>query len=99
MTDPRLPYSGGRHRDPIPDAPALVTERLSAAYPGTKPIWFHSINDDRLMRALYDYIDALIAADTFVLPAAPLAVLAFNGFAWGASLHGDQPFFLLDSVG
>jgi cobaltochelatase CobN len=64
-----------------------------------QPIWFHSINDETLIRALYDYIDALLAADAFVLPAARLDVLAFNGFAWGASLHGDQAYLPLDSVG
>lgn len=35
MSDPRFPYSCGRHADPQPDAPALATDRLSVRYPGT----------------------------------------------------------------
>ena len=34
MNDPRLPYSRGRHADPVDDAPALLTESLVVAYPG-----------------------------------------------------------------
>ena len=64
-----------------------------------QPIWFHSINDERLIIAIYDYIDALLAANTFVLPSAPLSQFVFNGFAWGASLDGDQVYLPLDSVG
>lgn len=64
-----------------------------------QPIWFHSINDESLILAVYDYIDVLLAADRFVLPSAPLAALAFNGFAWGASLTGDQAYLPLEIVG
>lgn len=64
-----------------------------------QPIWFHSINDDSLIRAVYDYIDTLLKADTFVLPAAPLSALIFNGFAWGTALSSDQTYLPLDSVG
>lgn len=35
MSDPRFPYSRGRHADPVPGAPALATDRLSVCYPGT----------------------------------------------------------------
>lgn len=35
MSDPRFPYSRGRHADPVPEAPALATDRLSVCYPGT----------------------------------------------------------------
>ncbi len=34
MNDPRLPYSRGRHADPVDGAPALLTEALVVAYPG-----------------------------------------------------------------
>ena len=34
MNDPRLPYSRGRHADPVAGAPALLTEVLVVAYPG-----------------------------------------------------------------
>jgi len=36
MSDPLFPYSRGRHADPTPDAPALVTDRLTVCYPGTQ---------------------------------------------------------------
>jgi cobaltochelatase CobN len=64
-----------------------------------QPIWFHSINDETLIRAIYDYIDALLKADRFVPPAAPLDALTFNGFAWGASISGDHAYLPLESVG
>jgi len=35
MSDPRFPYSRGRHAAPDPAAPALATDRLSVCYPGT----------------------------------------------------------------
>ncbi|MFO0823973.1 MAG: ABC transporter ATP-binding protein [Gemmataceae bacterium] len=35
MSDPRFPYSRGRHAGPVPNAPALVTERLTVGYPGS----------------------------------------------------------------
>lgn len=34
MNDPWLPYSRGRHADPVDGAPALLTEVLRVAYPG-----------------------------------------------------------------
>jgi manganese/zinc/iron transport system ATP- binding protein len=36
MNDPWLPYSHGRHADPVADAPALETDRLSVCYPTTR---------------------------------------------------------------
>ncbi len=44
MSEPMLPYSGGRHNDPIPGAPALVVERLSVAYPGTKRLALRDVS-------------------------------------------------------
>lgn len=34
MSVPRLPYSHGRHVDPVAGAPALLTDGLTVAYPG-----------------------------------------------------------------
>jgi len=64
-----------------------------------QPIWFHSINDEALIHAVYDYIDHLFAAGQFVLPTGALAALTFNGFAWGASLSVDPVYLPLDGVG
>lgn len=35
MSDPWLPYSRGRHAEPVDGAPALLAEALSVLYPGT----------------------------------------------------------------
>ncbi|HEY3068141.1 MAG TPA: (2Fe-2S) ferredoxin domain-containing protein [Methylomirabilota bacterium] len=45
-------------------------------------LWFHSINDAPLVRALYDYVDAMIAADHCLPAPAPLAALQFTASAW-----------------
>src|SRR3954465_14085605 len=47
-----------------------------------RPYWFHSLNDDALIVALYDYIEALLAAEHHVAPPPLLAPHLFNGFAW-----------------
>jgi cobaltochelatase CobN len=53
-----------------------------------RPLWFHSLNDETLIVALYDYIEALLAADQIVPPPEILAPHIFNGFAWdGAPQH------------
>jgi cobaltochelatase CobN len=47
-----------------------------------RPIWFHSVNSDRLILAIYDYIEAMLAADRYLPPPPALADHIFNGFAW-----------------
>lgn len=47
-----------------------------------RPYWFHSLNDDALVVALYDYIDALLADGPHAAPPAALVPHIFNGFAW-----------------
>ncbi|MBM3983395.1 MAG: ABC transporter ATP-binding protein [Planctomycetes bacterium] len=44
MSDPRFPYSRGRHADPVPDAPALATDRLSVCYPGTDRVALRNVS-------------------------------------------------------
>jgi cobaltochelatase CobN len=45
-------------------------------------LWFHSVNDESLVRALYDHVEAMIAAGR-CLPAPPgLAALQFTASAW-----------------
>ena len=50
-----------------------------------RPYWFHSLNDDGLILALYDFIDQLLVSDADVLPPAVLVPHIFNGFAWDGS--------------
>jgi len=49
MSDPWLPYSGGRHVPPVPNAPALATDRLTVCYPDTGHVALRdvSIHADR----------------------------------------------------
>jgi len=47
-----------------------------------RPIWFHSINSDHLILAVFDYIDAMLAADRYLPPPPALTQHVFNGFAW-----------------
>ena len=58
-----------------------------------RPIWFHSINSERLILTIFDYIDSMLAADRY-LPSPPaLANHIFNGFAWdgnAAQEHGSR---------
>ncbi len=55
-----------------------------------RPIWFHSLNDEALIPAIYDYIDAMLAADRYLPPPAVLAPHVFNGFAWEGMIDGAQ---------
>jgi cobaltochelatase CobN len=47
-----------------------------------RPIWFHSVNSDRLILAIFDYIEAMLTADRYLPPPPTLARHVFNGFAW-----------------
>jgi cobaltochelatase CobN len=48
----------------------------------SQPMWFHSINDEALVRAVYDYIEAMVTADHYLEPPAALLPLTFDGFTW-----------------
>jgi cobaltochelatase CobN len=45
-------------------------------------VWFHSINDEARIVALYDYIDAMLAADAYLPPPPALAAYHFTSFTW-----------------
>lgn len=56
-------------------------------------LWFHSVNDAWLVRAIFDHIEAMVRADRF-LPLPPeLIEYAFNYYTWDAAqplpLHPD----------
>jgi len=44
MSDPLFPYSHGRHTAPDPVASALVTDRLSARYPGSSRLALRNVS-------------------------------------------------------
>lgn len=55
-----------------------------------RPIWFHSINADHLILALFDYIEAMLAADRSLPPPPGLVNHAFNGFGWTGGLPPED---------
>jgi len=59
-----------------------------------RPIWFHSVNDEALIRAIYDYIEAMVEADRYLPPPAALTPHVFNGFAWQGSADGGAEITL-----
>jgi cobaltochelatase CobN len=52
-----------------------------------RPIWFHSMNRERLVLALYDYIETLVAAQAYVPPPPALATYQFSAFKWDGDSH------------
>jgi len=51
--------------------------------------WFHTIDSDALVRALYDHIDAMLAADACLPPPAALAPHHFTASTWQARPDGQ----------
>lgn len=49
-----------------------------------KPIWFHSINSEGQVLTIYDYIEQMLAADSYLPPPSELAPNVFEGFDWNA---------------
>lgn len=53
--------------------------------------FFHSMNHESQVLALWDYIDAQVAADRYLPPPPELAEYAFNAFSWEAGTTGHLP--------
>ena len=47
-----------------------------------RPVWFQSINGEAQIRALFDYIDQMLAADGYLPPPPQLADYVFTYYAW-----------------
>ena len=45
-------------------------------------LWFHSVNSEAVVLALYDYVEALLDADSLLPPPPPLAALQFSAHTW-----------------
>lgn len=61
-------------------------------------IWFHSLNSDELVLALYDYIEEMVKARRYLSPPPPLSDHVFVGYAPVGELEGKsgrQPTRLL----
>ncbi|MEO1164870.1 MAG: cobaltochelatase subunit CobN [Chloroflexota bacterium] len=46
------------------------------------PIWFQSINTEALIRAIFDYIDAMLEADKYLPPPPNLTDYVFDYYTW-----------------
>jgi cobaltochelatase CobN len=45
-------------------------------------VWFHSVNSEWHVRAIYDYIEQMLEADRFLAPPAELAEYVFQFYTW-----------------
>jgi nitrile hydratase accessory protein len=45
-------------------------------------LWFQGMNEERLVLALYDYIERMLDVDSYLPPLEPLASLQFTASAW-----------------
>jgi cobaltochelatase CobN len=52
-------------------------------------LWFHSINSESLVRALYDHVDAMLEADACLTVPAALAPYQFTASAWQSRPDGQ----------
>ncbi len=52
-----------------------------------RPTFFHSVNTEHLVIALFDYIEAQVEAGAYLPPPPELAPYAFSGFSWDGATH------------
>lgn len=45
-------------------------------------VWFHSVNSEWHVRAIYDYIEQMLEADRFLAPPAELTEFVFQFYSW-----------------
>ncbi|MCF2487547.1 cobaltochelatase subunit CobN [Dyadobacter sp. CY347] len=48
-------------------------------------VWFHSINNDWQILAIFDYIESMVQADRYLVPPADLAEYVFQFYTWKGS--------------
>ncbi len=57
-----------------------------------RPVWFQSINTEAQVREIYDYLDAMLAADGFLPPPPQLCEYVFDYYRWNHTNHvSDLP--------
>jgi cobaltochelatase CobN len=61
--------------------PCALANVVSLVFDG-RSVWFHSINSPWQVRQIFDYIDAMLAADRFLQPASELSEFVFNYYDW-----------------
>ena len=55
-----------------------------------REVWFHTITSDAQVLAIYDYIDAMVAADRYLPPPHALAPNVFSAFNWPVESSGFE---------
>jgi cobaltochelatase CobN len=68
--------------------PCELANVASVVFDG-RAAWFHSVNGEAEVRAIFDYIELMLAADRFLPPPDDLSRLAFNFYDWDA--RAGQP--------
>jgi len=61
--------------------PCALANVVSLVFDG-RSIWFHSVNSPWQVRQIFDYIDAMLAADRFLQPPSDLSEFVFNYYDW-----------------
>ncbi len=61
--------------------PCTLANVASLVFDG-RSVWFHSVNTPWQVGLIYDYIEAMLAADRFLSPPPELAEYAFNFYDW-----------------
>jgi cobaltochelatase CobN len=61
--------------------PCALANVVSLVFDG-RSIWFHSVNSAWQVRQIFDYIDAMLAADRFLEPTSELSEFVFNYYDW-----------------
>jgi cobaltochelatase CobN len=61
--------------------PCALANVVSLVFDG-RSVWFHSVNSAWQVRQIYDYIDAMLAADRFLQPPSELSEFVFNYYDW-----------------
>jgi nitrile hydratase accessory protein len=61
--------------------PCTLANVASLVFDGHS-VWFHSVNSPDVVRLIYDYIDAMLAADRYVEPPLSVAPYVFKFYDW-----------------
>ena len=67
--------------------PCTLANVVTLLFDG-RSTWFHSINSDWQVLAIFDYLDSLVVADTYLAPPAELAEYVFQFYSWNGAEAG-----------
>lgn len=69
--------------------PCTLANVVTLLFDGNS-VWFHSVNSDWQVIAIFDYIESMIAADGFLPPPAELSEYVFQFYTWKGSEVSTQ---------